>query len=102
MNKLSLISQLTQLRTSSAINLGDSLTYSVRLTSARGPVELSRSPRIEVTADEWQDFLRYKIDRIERQLLLRSLAAPAGMPIDEATSMTHDICRTPSVLSSKS
>jgi len=73
MNKLSLISQLTQLRTSSAINLGDSLTYSIRLTSARGPVELSRSPRIEVTADEWQDFLRYKIDRIKRQLLLRSL-----------------------------
>jgi hypothetical protein len=40
------------------------------LTSARGPVELARSPRIEVTAGEWQDFLRYKIDRIERELFV--------------------------------
>jgi hypothetical protein len=70
MNKHSLIRELNQLRTSSATNLDNSLTYFVRLTSARGPVELSRSPPITVTADEWQHFLRYKIDQIERQLFI--------------------------------
>lgn len=87
MNKQSLIRQLNQLHAASALNLDDRLTYFVRLTSARGSVELSRSPPIQVTAEEWRHFLRYKIERMERELGSsdRANAEPAQAPAPTAS-----------------
>jgi hypothetical protein len=86
MNKHSLMRELDRLRVWSAINLDDSLTYFVRLISTRGSFELSRSPLIEVTADDWEHFLRYKMDQIERHLGLSDEAKAAPAPAPNATA----------------
>jgi hypothetical protein len=90
--KHSLTRELNRLRAWSATNLDDSLIYFVRLISTRGSFELSRSPLIEVTADDWEHFLRYKMDQIEQQLGLSDgaeAAPPASAPTATPPAAPH-------------